>query len=77
MRRATVHRRRTFVGDTGFCTFGKKRLIPADVMTRVDDDERTIHVAMTKDQIKSAPDFVPEDRNERHRYDTYDGSLRR
>ena len=46
------------VVDTGFWIFGKKRLIPAGVITRVDDEDRTVFVSMTKDQIKSAPDFA-------------------
>ena len=65
------------VVDTGFWIFGKKRLIPAGVITRVDDDDRKVFVSMTKDQIKSAPDFEERDRDDRERYETYDGSLRR
>ena len=49
------------VVDTGFWIFGKKRLIPAGVIRRVDDEDRTVYVAMTKDQIKSAPDFEARD----------------
>jgi hypothetical protein len=45
------------VVDTGFWIFGKKRMIPAAVVTRVDPDSKNVYVAMTKDQIKSAPDF--------------------
>ena len=45
------------VVDTGFWIFGKKRLIPAGVITRVDDEEQKVFVSMTKDQIKAAPDF--------------------
>jgi hypothetical protein len=45
------------VVDTGFWIFGKKRLIPAGVITRIDHDDRKVHVAMTKDEIKSAPDY--------------------
>jgi hypothetical protein len=45
------------VVDTGFWIFGKKRLIPAGVITRVDDVERRVSVDMTKDQIKGAPDW--------------------
>jgi len=45
------------VVDTGFWIFGKKRMVPAGVVTRVDTDDRKVHVAMTKDQIKDAPDF--------------------
>ena len=65
------------VVDTGFWIFGKKRLIPAGVIERVDDDARTVFVSMTKEQIKSAPDFEADDRDDRDRYDTYYGSLRR
>ena len=38
------------VVDTGFWIFGKKRLIPAGVIRRVDDEDRTVYVAMTKDR---------------------------
>ena len=65
------------VVDTGFWIFGKKRLIPAGVITRIDDADRTVFVSMTKDQIKSAPDFEAGDRDDRDRYDTYYGAFRR
>ena len=45
------------VVDTGFWIFGKKRLIPAGAITRVDAEGRHVHVSLTKDEIKSAPDF--------------------
>jgi hypothetical protein len=48
--------RRYLVVDTGFWIFGKKRLIPAGVIRRVDHSDRKIYVSMTKDQIKNAPD---------------------
>ena len=53
------------VVDTGFWIFGKKRLIPAGVVTSVDTNDRKVFVAMTKDQIKNAPDYDPD----RHRKD--------
>ena len=65
------------VVDTGFWIFGKKRLIPAGVIQRVDDTDRTVFVSMTKDQIKSAPDYEARDRDDRDRYETYYGSFRR
>ena len=46
-----------FVVDTGFWIFGKKRLMPAGVVQTIDVDERQVHVGMTKEQIKSAPDW--------------------
>jgi hypothetical protein len=49
--------RQFLVVDTGFWIFGKKRMIPAGVVTRVDHDNRRVDVSMTKDQIKQAPDF--------------------
>jgi hypothetical protein len=55
--------RNYFVVDTGFWIFGKKRLVPAGVVTRIDHADRKVHVSMTKDQIKSAPDYDPTDRN--------------
>jgi hypothetical protein len=45
------------VVDTGFWIFGKKRMIPFGVVRNVDSDSETVQVGMTKDQIKSAPDF--------------------
>ena len=53
------------VVDTGFWIFGKKRMIPANMVDRVDRDEQKLYVRMTKDQIKDAPDYDPD----RHRSD--------
>jgi hypothetical protein len=49
------------VVDTGPWIFGKKRLIPAGAINDVDHDDKTVMVAMTKDQIKSAPDYDASD----------------
>ena len=43
------------VVDTGFWIFGKKRLIPAGVIERINDGSRQVYVAMTKNHIKNAP----------------------
>jgi hypothetical protein len=59
------------VVDTGFWIFGKKRLIPAGVVDRIDDVDRSVFVRMTKDQIKSAPDFEEQHRTDRELYDKY------
>jgi hypothetical protein len=48
------------VVDTGFWIFGKKRLIPAGVVKRVDHDNKNVYVSMTKDEIKNAPDYDPD-----------------
>jgi hypothetical protein len=57
------------VVDTGFWIFGKKRMIPAGVITRIDHDNRSVDVTLTKDQIKQASDF-DEARKEQEAYRT-------
>ena len=51
----------SIVVDTGFWIFGKKRLIPAGAVTGIDHDGRTVIVNLTKDEIKSAPDYDKDD----------------
>jgi hypothetical protein len=48
------------VVDTGFWLFGKKRMVPAGMVQRLDPDEKKLFVAMTKDQIKDAPEYDPD-----------------
>jgi hypothetical protein len=45
------------VVDTGPWIFGKKVLLPAGVVDRIDADDETIYVSRTKDQIKDSPEF--------------------
>jgi hypothetical protein len=45
------------VVDTGFWIFGKKRMLPAGVVDRVDHTDGVVYVNRTKDQIKNAPDW--------------------
>ena len=45
------------VVDTGWWIFGKKRLIPAGLVDRVDSETRTVHLRVSKDQVKDAPDY--------------------
>ena len=45
------------VVDTGPWIFGKKVLLPAGVVERVDLDTETIFVSRTKDEIKDSPEF--------------------
>ena len=61
------------VVDTGFWIFGKKRLIPAGVVQRIDDEAEKVFVTLSKDQIKQAPDFDDRDRDRRDEYDIYYG----
>lgn len=73
--------RNSVVVDTGFWIFGKKRLIPAGVIRSVDNSDRKVHLSISKDRVKSAPDF---DELQRATYDdryydtvdTYYGSYR-
>ena len=45
------------VVDTGVWIFGKKRLIPAGLVTTVDHDARTVTVSLSRSQVKAAPDY--------------------
>ena len=43
--------------DTGPWIFGKKVMLPAGVVQRIDDAEECVWVNCTKEQIKDAPEF--------------------
>src|SRR3954464_4760037 len=45
------------VVDTGPWIFGKKVLLPAGVIERVDHNDEQVFVSLTKDQIKDSPEF--------------------
>jgi hypothetical protein len=45
------------VVDTGPWIFGKKVILPAGVIDRIDPAERKVYVDRTKDEIKAAPEF--------------------
>jgi hypothetical protein len=45
------------VVDTGPWIFGKKVLLPAGVVDRIDAGDETIYVNRTKDHLKDAPEF--------------------
>ena len=59
------------VVDTGFWIFGKKRLLPAGVIQRVDDDAQRVFIGMTQEQVKDAPDFKDDHRSQREDYENY------
>jgi hypothetical protein len=63
--------RQYLVVDTGFWIFGKKRMIPAGVVTGVDHEDRNVSVAMTKDQIKAAPDYDAQTSYDERDYDRF------
>ena len=48
------------VVDTGPWIFGKKVLLPAGVVDRVDPESETVYVSRSKDEIKSAPEYDEE-----------------
>ncbi len=47
--------------DTGPWIFGKKVMLPAGVVERVDRGEEKVYVDRTKDEIENAPEFRAED----------------
>ena len=55
------------VVDTGPWIFGKKVMLPAGVIDRVDVEDERVFVNRTKDQIKDAPEFD----EDRYRDETY------
>ena len=55
---ATYETSRSYiVVDTGPWIFGKKVLIPAGLVDRIDYDTETVFVDRTKDEIKNSPEF--------------------
>src|SRR4026207_1063946 len=64
------------VVDTGPWIFGKKVMLPAGVVMKVDHDDEKVFVNRTKDQIKNAPEFddsMIKDEGYRGRLGTYYG----
>jgi len=59
------------VVDTGWWIFGKKRMIPAGVIESIDHENGQVFVGLSKEEIKSAPDFAEEHREDRSGYDEY------
>ena len=59
------------VVDTGPWIFGKKRMIPARMIERIDPADERVYVRMTKDEIKDAPDFEESHRTRHGDHDTY------
>jgi hypothetical protein len=45
------------VVDTGPWIFGRKVLLPAGTIDRVDDTEKKVYVDLTKDQVKDSPEL--------------------
>jgi len=48
------------VVDTGPWILGRKVMLPAGVIERIDTDDEKVYVDRTKDQIKAAPEYDPD-----------------
>jgi hypothetical protein len=48
------------VVDTGPWIFGKKVMLPAGTVNHIDHDEQKVYVDRSKDQIKTAPEYDPD-----------------
>lgn len=59
------------VVDTGRWIFGRKVMLPAIAIDRVDHDDERVFVDRTKDEIENAPEFD----EDRYRDDEYRTSL--
>jgi hypothetical protein len=62
-----VHSGRIVV-DTGPWIFGRKVILPAGLIERIDPDDRKVFVACTKDQVKDAPAYDDENLDRHERY---------
>jgi hypothetical protein len=63
---------------TGPWIFGKTVMLPVGVIDRIDHEEKVVHVKLTKDQIKAAPEYHedrPEDEHFRNELGGYYGRL--
>jgi hypothetical protein len=47
----------TLIVDTGPWIFGRKVMVPASFIARIDEIDRRVWVDLSKDQIKNAPEF--------------------
>jgi hypothetical protein len=67
------------VVDTGPWIFGRKVLLPAYTVSRIDAEDRTVFVDRTKDEIKDGPEYDADMWNDssRDEYDKYYGQYYR
>jgi hypothetical protein len=52
------------VVDTGFWIFEKKRMVPAGIIDTIDVDNRRVNARVTKDDIRKAPDYEAQQRDD-------------
>ena len=48
------------VVDTGFWIFGKKRMVPAGMIEKIDTESKKVVLSCNKADVKAAPDYDPE-----------------
>ncbi len=61
------------VVDTGFWIFGKKRMIPTNLVASVKTQERRIVLSVTKERVEQAPDYDEIRRDDDQYRDGIDG----
>ena len=49
----------SIVVDTGHWIFGKKRMVPAGVIEKIDSESRVVTLSCSKADVKAAPDYDP------------------
>ncbi len=47
----------SIVVDTGHWIFGKKRMVPAGMIEKIDTEARVVTLSCTKAEVKAAPDY--------------------
>ena len=65
------------VVDTGPWIFGRKVMVPAGTIERIDRDNQTVHLNLTKAQIKDSPEFDPTGANDDEYHSRLDDYYRR
>ncbi|MFI6584621.1 PRC-barrel domain-containing protein [Embleya sp. NPDC050493] len=58
------------VVDTGVWIFGKHVLLPAGTISRIDTENKVVHVSRTKEEIKNAPEFDKDKHVDDHEHRT-------
>ncbi len=53
--------------DTGPWIFGKKVMLPAGVVDRINSEDEVVHVNRTKEQIKNAPELIEHYHEQKYR----------
>jgi hypothetical protein len=59
--------RQSIVVDTGPWIFGRKVVLPAATIEKIDLDNRVVVVGYTKDQIKDSPEYDPDRYDDEYR----------